>query len=491
MALRALDLNALVDEQGGRPLLVDGAVPLDADVSDVFSGFAGATGLLFRVEVHKVSAAAPDITVTIEHSADGDSFATLDAFDELTGEGVRYLRVTDAALDQIRFSYAVTEACRVKLEVLTAAGSGPSVGGSQPKLLWGYDRLTRTLKTGSHASIFHVGMDGRAPIQITPTDNAFYDSAGSWSPDRTKIVFSRSPINFSRTDVAVCDVATGIVTILTGDLTNGIYGGNRYSPVGTKIAFARLDDDNNSSLMVMDADGANKTVVQLGSEISNAGYGLAWSADGLQIVTLAGPDFELYVFNVDGSGGTVVPGMGTGLGDQPDWGGKNGLITISDGDGVKTVKADGSELTTVIAQTSTSVYYQPCWSPDNSKLACNWYDPTVSSSQVTIRLVELNGLVSNLVPYEGAYGYLDTWAEPADAPQSGSGAQPFTNRASPWFIDEFGNETFVPTTEPRDGDIAPGQMKPWWVATNGAASLNFKGKTLDGTVVAASQPLVP
>lgn len=102
-----------------RPLLlVQEAVPADEDVSGVYTGLAGVGTLLFRLELRKTSAlaAAPDVTVTVEHSADGDSWDTLGAFDELTAEADAYLRV-DNPLDQIRFSYAVTTAGRiVKLE---------------------------------------------------------------------------------------------------------------------------------------------------------------------------------------------------------------------------------------------------------------------------------------------------------------------------------------------------------------------------------------
>lgn len=116
MSTRALNLSNILF-QGGRCVLVEDVVPEDSTSSDAFSGFAGAGVLLFRCEARKLTAAAPALTITVEHSADGDSWATLDAFAAISAEGEFYLLVTTATLDRIRFSYAVTDAGLLKLEL--------------------------------------------------------------------------------------------------------------------------------------------------------------------------------------------------------------------------------------------------------------------------------------------------------------------------------------------------------------------------------------
>jgi hypothetical protein len=52
-----------------------------------------------------------------------------------------------------------------------------------------------------------------------------------------------------------------------------------------------------------------------------------------------------------------------------------------------------------------------------------------------------------------------------------------------WGITPAGQEVLLASPEPADGDIAPGQLFSYFVATNGAAKHVRKGKTLDGTVV--------
>src|SRR5579871_2389150 len=102
----ALDINRIA--AGGRPaVLADGVTPANSDVSDVFTGLSGAGSLIFRAEAHSAASSGTNsVTITVQHSTDGNSWSTLATFNALT-DGVNYIKATSPN-DRIRLSYSVT-----------------------------------------------------------------------------------------------------------------------------------------------------------------------------------------------------------------------------------------------------------------------------------------------------------------------------------------------------------------------------------------------
>jgi WD40 repeat protein len=160
---------------------------------------------------------------------------------------------------------------------------------------------------GDYGRIFIVNRDGSGLRQVTPevaaTDYKF-DSGASWSPDGTRLVFSRMGVLFFIN-------ADG-----TGLVSTGVSGDNpAWSPDGTQIAYGSLNGGNDG-LWVMNASLTSRrltTAVQQDEFPS-------WSPDGLHLVfqRVENNLSHLYTINADGSGATRLGNVQQNE-DGPNW----------------------------------------------------------------------------------------------------------------------------------------------------------------------------
>lgn len=141
---------------------------------------------------------------------------------------------------------------------------------------------------GSYGRIFVVNRDGTGLRQLTPEVAATdykYDDGPSWSPDGTRLVFSR----------------TGALSLInadgTGLISTGVSGQDpAWSPDGTQIAYASMTGTD--GLFAMDMSFSSRRL----TAPAHLDRMPRWSGDGHQLVFQRGDGAALQIYRVDGDG---------------------------------------------------------------------------------------------------------------------------------------------------------------------------------------------
>lgn len=144
-------------------------------------------------------------------------------------------------------------------------------------------------------SIHTMNNDGTSRKRLTHAKNK-WDSSPAWSPDGSKIVFSRSYTNENK-------IWTEEIWIMNSDGSNqrqlkSLNGGGPYFTQDGRIVFH--SQTNTSEICIADIDGSN--MIKLTNNDTEDWHPEV-SSDGKQIAFMSNRDgnHEIYVMNIDGS----------------------------------------------------------------------------------------------------------------------------------------------------------------------------------------------
>jgi Tol biopolymer transport system component len=142
---------------------------------------------------------------------------------------------------------------------------------------------------GPFGRIYVISVDGTGLHQLSPdTPDYTFDDGPTWSPDGSRIAFSRN----GTLEVINAD-GSGLTAL-------GVGGGYpAWSPDGTRIAFQT--EDQAADIYISNADGSNLVQVTTGPGEDQTPR---WSPDGTRLVFGRAENglIQLYLINVDGTG---------------------------------------------------------------------------------------------------------------------------------------------------------------------------------------------
>jgi Tol biopolymer transport system component len=156
------------------------------------------------------------------------------------------------------------------------------------------------------SQIYVMNADGSNPVRLT--DCPWSCGGMDWSPNGTRIVFSTSPSKGEATELYTLDVESGEITRLVHSAEDDF--DPRWSPDGSKIAFTRVDLEFHllpDHIVVVNADGSDEVVLTNWPEFDGLEIlsGPTWSPDGRKIAFGArrrgSAKERLYVMNNDGT----------------------------------------------------------------------------------------------------------------------------------------------------------------------------------------------
>jgi TolB protein len=232
---------------------------------------------------------------------------------------------------------------------------------------------------GSRYQIVVINEDGTSPVQLTDGDSSASDA--TWSPDGSRIAFTR------------CSGGSCAVYVMNADgsgatrLTHGERPGEwdpTWSPDGRRIAVAEI-----GGIVVMNADGRDwKRVTDGPADDNNPD----WSPVGQRIAFDASRDLwdgDIYVVDPDTSRKTNLTDSPP-LDSNPSWSPDGLMIAFMRKRNrhvqarLFVMSADGSSQTNLRA--IGDPYSRPSWSPDGSKLVYSWLTACIVPKVAGMRL---------------------------------------------------------------------------------------------------------
>jgi len=210
------------------------------------------------------------------------------------------------------------------------------------------------------------------------TDNAGMDTDPSWSPDGSRLAFSRATAGGLRIFVMNAD-GSGLIALSTS-ATLVQDQRPRWSPDGQKIAFRRDVQSPESGLYVIGADGSGQThiagAIDWYSPEWIRGYPMSWSPGSDRLTFVRNND--LYVVYANGAGEALIaPGF---VWSQTEWSPGARILAlrydtkpytgIDEVSALLTLNPDGTDLTLVTGESVQPLeLYSFAWSPTAARVA--------------------------------------------------------------------------------------------------------------------------
>ena len=241
-----------------------------------------------------------------------------------------------------------------------------------PQVLGGTQPISFTTNRNGNNDIYRMNADGTNQQQLTNAPEG--ESDAKWSPDGTKIVYTKTLTSIDKQVWTMNADGSGKTLVSNAA---GYNVALNWSPNGRKILFGTSTSTSNLFLWTMDPDGTNKQ--QLTSNASQVDHFAQWSPDSSKIAfgRCTAPTFvcDLYVINANGTGVTNLTPSNPDDDDVPYWTPDGTRIVFARGQASNTVintyvmNADGSNLQPLTNITTPNINLAPFGgiSPDGTR----------------------------------------------------------------------------------------------------------------------------
>ncbi len=270
-------------------------------------------------------------------------------------------------------------------------GTGQPDGPAPPAGRIAFARLEQGPTPGvpSGADLWSVSTDGSDLVRLT--DLPEFEFFPAWSPDATRLVFSRLASQ-AEGDLWIIDADPTAPDRHLRQLTEGpgLEAAAAWSPDGGSIAYV-TDWHNNASIWIRAADGSGEPRHLID------GNWPSWTPDGLRLLVTIGKDFKattLAFVSIDGgqpdplpiqmsnaSEGSVSPlGEIAFVSSESDYAGD----PVNWNEDIYTIGPDGRRGPTRIVDTPGNDHWPPSWSPAGDWFAYTHDDTAQQRSRIAI-----------------------------------------------------------------------------------------------------------
>jgi TolB protein len=278
---------------------------------------------------------------------------------------------------------------------LQAPSAHATPGKSSESIAWTTDRNGRF----TNYDLYKMRVGSSQQTQLTTDPNV--DLEAAWYPDGTRMAFvtDRESPGFLDTEIYTMNADGSNQTKLFNDPSCYDFD-PAYSPDGTRLAYSRQCDGitGDSVLYVKSATGTDIGTALAGTEITPYDELPTWSPDGSQIAydggdgPFATDDQDIYVISSTGGVAHDITDIHPNHEIAADWNPKTNEILFYSGldyvidDEIYKVNSDGTGL--VQLTNNTWGDFDPAWSPSGGRIA---FSATPDPSQEDIYVMNQNG----------------------------------------------------------------------------------------------------